>query len=130
MMNFSMSRRTTTTCYALLSVLLVASFALVVTPVNTKNKNRMANTMPEDGDNNKVIINKRLLTEESNKLTFSRNYIAVTKAADFVTTYPNGGDTADFLLDFDDKKTKDSTFTSNSKFPIQGSSTIHKGMLC
>lgn len=125
-----MSRRTTTTCYALLSVLLVASFALVVTPVNTKNKNRMANTMPEDGDDNKVIINKRLLTEESNKLIFSRNYIAVTKGADYVTRYPNGGDTTDLLLDFANKKRALTTFTSNPQFPIQGSSTIHKGMLC
>jgi len=118
-----MSQRTTTTCYALLLVLLVASFALVVTPVNTKNKKQMANTMPEDGDNNEVI-NKRLLTEESNELVYSRNYIAVTKAANYVTRYPNGGDTTDFLLNFADKK------TSNPQFPIQGSSTIHKGMLC
>lgn len=115
-----MSQRTTTTCYALLLVLLVASFALVVTPVNTKNKKQMANTMPEDGDNNEVI-NKRLLTEESNELVYSRNYIAVTKAANYVTRYPNGGDTTDFLLNFADKK------TSNPQFPIQGSSTIHKG---
>jgi len=79
-----MSRRTrttasttTTTCYPLLLVLLLASLAFRVTSVNAKNG--MANTMPED---NKVI--SRVLTEESNKLFYSRTYIVVTKAADFV----------------------------------------------
>ena len=123
-----MSRRTTTICYALLSVLLVASFALVVTPVNTKNKNRMANTTPEDDDNK--VNGTRLLAKESGKLTYSRTFIAVTKAADYVTRYPNGGDTTSFLIDFDSKTFITPTFKSNPEFPIQGSSTFQKGVLC
>jgi len=115
MMNFSMSRQTTTTCYALLSVLLVASLALVVTPANTKNG--MANTTPDD---NNVFMRK--LMEENDEIIFSRSYISVTQADDFVTLFPNGGDTGDFLDDF-----QTGTRKAIPKFAIQGSSTTQKG---
>jgi len=134
MMNFFMSRRTrttasttttTTTCYPLLLVLLVASLAFRVTSVNAKNG--MANTMPED---NKVI--SRVLTEESNKLIYSRTYIVVTKARDFVRLFSNGGNFANYLDDFITKAEAARaegrpTFKSNPLFPIQGSSTTQKG---
>jgi len=113
-------RATTTTCYALLSVvLLVASLAFVVSSVNVNVKNGMANTntIPED---NKVV--KRKLTGESDTLMFSRTYIAVTKAADFTRSFPNGGDLVSYLDDFLIRN-----FKSNPEFPIQGSSTTQKG---
>jgi len=110
-----MSRQTTTTCYALLSVLLVASLALVVTPANTKNG--MANTTPDD---NNVFMRK--LMEENDEIIFSRSYISVTQADDFVTLFPNGGDTGDFLDDF-----QTGTRKAIPKFAIQGSSTTQKG---
>jgi len=93
MMNFSMSRRTTTTCNAFLSVLLVASLAFVVSSINTKNG--MANTTPED---DKVV--KQKLAEGSDKLLYSKTYIAITKAPDFTRLFPNGGDLVSFLDDF------------------------------
>jgi len=119
MMNFLMSRRRTTrttTCYALLSILLVASLALVVPSVNAKNG--MANTMPED---NKVI--SRVLTGENEKPIFTRIYFAVTKAADFMRLFPNGGDTPTFL---------DNSLgigKINPLFSLQGSSTTQKGAI-
>jgi len=115
MMNLLMSRRkttTSTTCYALISLLLVASLAFVVSPVNAKNG--MANTMPED---NKDV--KRKLTGEDD--IFTKTYIAVTKAADFVRLFSNGGDIAIFFNDFIANE------KSNPLYPIQGSSTTQKG---
>jgi len=128
MMNFFMSRTTTTTsttCYPLLLVLLVASLTFGVSSVNAKKG--MANTMPED---NKVI--SRVLTEESNKLMYSKTYIVVTKAADFVRLFSNGGDIVTYLQDFITKAkaavdTGGPTFKGNPEFPIQGSSTTQKG---
>jgi len=116
MMNLSISQRTTKTCYALLSVLLVASLTFVVSSDNSKN--RMANTMPVD---NKVI--SRVLKKESDKLIYSRNYIAITKAADFTRLFPNGGDIVSYLEDFGTSE------KSNPQFPIHGSSTTQKGAI-
>jgi len=116
-MNLSMSRRTTTTCYTLLSVLLVASLTLVVTPVNTKN--RMANTTPEE----------RKLTEEGDKLIYTRSFIAVTQAADVTTLFPNGGDVEAFLDDSIAKSAASSAIKRNSQFSIQGLSTTQKGAI-
>jgi len=118
MMNLLMSRRkttTSTTCYALISLLLVASLAFVVSPVNAKNG--MANPVPEE---NKVI--SRVLEKDSDKLMYSRVYIVVTEAADFIRLFPNGGSFANFLDDFIANE------KSNPLFPIQGSSTTQKGM--
>ena len=116
MTNFSALQRTATR-YALLSLLLLASLVLEVTSVKTKNG--MANTTPYD---DKKVVHKRILTEESSKLIFSRSYISVTQADDFTTLFPNGGDTATFLDDFIVRN------KSNPQFPIQGSSTTQKGM--
>jgi len=117
MTNFSALQRTATR-YALLSLLLLASLVLEVTSVKTKNG--MANTTPYD---DKKVVHKRILTEESGKLIFSRNYISVTQADDFTTLFPNGGDTATFLDDFIVRN------KSNPQFPIQGSSTTQKGAI-
>lgn len=110
-MNLSMS------CYALLSVLLLASLAFEVSSTNVKNGMGNTNTMPED----KKDV-ERKLTGEDDKLTYSRNYIAVTQAVDFVRLFPNGGDEVTFFDDFDEN------MKSNPLFQIQGSSTTQKGM--
>jgi len=120
MMNFSKSRRTTTSCYALLKVLLVASLAFVVSSanvnvnVNVKNGMGNTNTMPED---EKDV--KRKLTGEDDPLLFTKTYIAVTKASDFVRLFPNGGGLMSIFNDF---------IAGNiNSIPIQGSSTTQKG---
>jgi len=122
MMNFSMSRRTTTTCNAFLSVLLVASLAFVVSSINTKNG--MANTTPED---DKVV--KQKLAEGSDKLLYSKTYIAITKAPDFTRLFPNGGDLVSFLDDFTTRFNLKNIFSANPQFQIQGSSTTQKGAI-
>jgi len=131
MMNISMSRRATTTCYALLKVLLVASLAFVVSSanvnVNVKNGMGNTNTMPED---DKDV--KRKLTGEDNTHIYTKTYIAVTKAANFVRLFPNGGDIVSFLDDFITKAraaflSGGPPFKSNPEFLIQGSSTTQKG---
>jgi len=127
MMNLLMSRRkttTSTTCYALISLLLVASLAFVVSPVNAKNGMANTNTMPES---NKVT-GTRMLMEESDKLMYSRIYVVVTEAADFIRLFPNGGDILIYLDDFLNKAQQANTFKSNPEFLIQGSSTTQKGM--
>jgi len=117
MMNFSMSR------YALLLVLLlVVSLASVVSSVNVKNGMGNTNTMPED---EKGV--ERKLTGEDNKLMYSRNYVVVTKAVDFIRLFPNGGNIVTYLDDFVAKAKASTTFKSNPLFPIQGSSTRQKG---
>jgi len=122
MMNFFMSRRTTATCFALLMVLLVASLAVEVSSTNVKNGMGNTNTMPEDEKDE-----KRKLTGEDDTLTYTKTYIAVTKAADFVRLFSNGGNIVSFLDDFITKALASSTFKSNPEFTIQGSSTTQKG---
>jgi len=123
-MNLSMSRQATKrTCYALISLLLVASLAFVVSPVNAKNGMANTNTMPES---NKVT-GTRMLMEESDKLMYSRIYVVVTEAADFIRLFPNGGDILIYLDDFLNKAQQANTFKSNPEFLIQGSSTTQKG---
>jgi len=121
MMNLSMSR------YALLMVLLVASLAFEVSCTNVKNGMGNTNTMPED---EKDV--ERKLTGENDKLIFTKTYIAVTKAEDFVRLFPNGGDIVSFLDDFITKAraaflSGGPTFKSNPEFQIQGSSTTQNG---
>jgi len=117
-MNLSMSR------YALLSVLLlVVSLAFVVSSINVKNEMGNTNTMPED----KKDVERNLKGEED-KLTYSRNYIAVTQAVDFTRLFPNGGNFLTLLDDFLKKaKASPNSFKSNPLFQIQGSSTTQKG---
>jgi len=110
MMNLFMS------CYALLSVLLIASLAFEVSSTNVKNGMGNTNTMPED----KKDV-KRKLTGEDDKHPYSQNYVVVTKAVDFVRLFPNGGNLVTYLNDFIANK------KSNPLFPIQGSSTTQKG---
>jgi len=130
MMNLFMSRRTTTTtttCYALLMVLLVASLAVEVSSTNVKNGMGNTNTMSEDERDV-----KRKLTGEDDTLIYTKTYIAVTKAADFVRLFPNGGDIVSFFDDFITKalaavEAGGPTFKGNPEFSIQGSSTTQKG---
>jgi len=110
MMNLSMPR------YALLMVLLVASLAFHVSSTNVKNGMGNTNTMPED---EKDV--KRKLTGEDNKLPYSRNYVVVTKAVDFIRLFPNGGNIVSYLDDFI------ANMKSNPEYPVQGSSTTQKG---
>jgi len=72
------------------------------------------NTMPED---EKDV--KRKLTGEDDPLLFTKTYIAVTKASDFVRLFPNGGGIMSIFNDF---------IAGNiNSIPIQGSSTTQKG---
>merc|ERR1719491_1288820 len=101
-MNLSMSR------YVLLLVLLIASLAFEVSSTNVKNGMGNTNTMPED---EKDV--KRKLTGEDDKLPYSRNYVVVTKAVDFIRLFPNGGNIGTYLDDFFVNK------KSNPLFEIQ-----------
>jgi len=103
-------------------VLLVASLAVEVSSTNVKNGMGNTNTMPEDEKDE-----KRKLTGEDDTLTYTKTYIAVTKAADFVRLFSNGGNIVSFLDDFITKALASSTFKSNPEFTIQGSSTTQKG---
>jgi len=103
-------------------VLLVASLAFEVSSTNVKNGMGNINTMPED---DKDV--ERKLTGEDNKLPYSRNYVVVTKAVDFIRLFPNGGNIVTYLNDFITKARASTNFKSNPLFPIQGSSTTQKG---
>jgi len=118
MMNFSMIGRTT---FALvLSALLVASIAVVT---SSKTKNVMATddkkVYEADGRFCGVLADG---SSDCSDLVFSRTYIAVTKAADFATRLPNGGDFETLLKSFQDQNNPPS-----AQFQIQGSSTTQKG---
>jgi len=109
-------------------VLLVASLAVEVSSTNVKNGMGNTNTMSEDERDV-----KRKLTGEDDTLIYTKTYIAVTKAADFVRLFPNGGDIVSFFDDFITKalaavEAGGPTFKGNPEFSIQGSSTTQKGM--
>jgi len=123
MMNLFMSR------YALLSVLLVVSLSSEVSSTNVKNGmgNTNTNTMPED---EKDV--KRKLDSDDDSLLFTKTYISVTKADDFVRLFPNGGDEVAFFNDFFLKTNPPFDvppliFKGNPQFPIEGSSATQKG---
>jgi len=65
---------------------------------------------------------------------YRRIYIAITKSEDIVTLFPNGGSLSDFIIESQPttggdfrRKLHDLGVSTNSKFEIQGSSTIQSG---
>jgi len=76
----------------------------------------------------------RFLTEDNGNDVFSRTFIAITKAEDFVTLFPNGGDTAAVFTAIQEaviankgplEKVERNELLK--QFPIQGSSTTQEG---
>jgi len=76
----------------------------------------------------------RFLTEDNGNDVFSRTFIAITKAEDFATLFPNGGDTAAVFTAIQEaviankgplEKVERNELLK--QFPVQGSSTTQEG---
>jgi len=79
-------------------------------------------------------VDGRFLTEDNGSDVFSRTFIVITKADDFATRFPNGGDTRTFFLTIVAvqrqvrRPLNEADISAIAKqFPIQGSSTTQEG---